>query len=409
MHHKASLAASPAASRSTHPVCYLMNTNFELDGLVARRYTRLHAAARFGLRGLMLKLIVSHPKRDQWTYVNLKDRRGWTPLHWAASEGHLEAAKLLIAHGASVSAGCGRWKKEGTGPTNAGGRAALDSKWVLEVPRHSDGLLALHVAGDAETVRALLEIGANPNGAAGKYHGATPLHWAVTSGGGSDAAEPSEKIRALLEKGARPTAALENGDTALHAACKAGTLPWCLTALVAGLCDNETLDPVRKDGWTPLHEAAKSGNAFAARYLIDRGAKIEAIITNEELTPLHVAAKYGKNEVVRLLLEKGAKLDARMSLGSTAVHTAALNGFKEVLETLFDAAAEREGALDVLMGPDRSGHTALHNAAMGGKDGVVGLLLQRGLDPMARNKDGKTAADLAAEKGHSGVTSLLEA
>ena len=36
--------------------------------------------------------------------VNVKDKRGFTPLHWASISGHKEAVELLIAKGADVNA-----------------------------------------------------------------------------------------------------------------------------------------------------------------------------------------------------------------------------------------------------------------------------------------------------------------
>ena len=37
------------------------------------------------------------------TDVNAQDFDGWTPLHWAAMEGHKKIAELLIANGADVN------------------------------------------------------------------------------------------------------------------------------------------------------------------------------------------------------------------------------------------------------------------------------------------------------------------
>ena len=36
--------------------------------------------------------------------VNAKDRRGWSPLHWASANNAIEVAKLLIERGADVDA-----------------------------------------------------------------------------------------------------------------------------------------------------------------------------------------------------------------------------------------------------------------------------------------------------------------
>jgi ankyrin repeat protein len=36
--------------------------------------------------------------------VNSKDKDGWTPLHWAAWNGHLDIVQILLPNGADVNA-----------------------------------------------------------------------------------------------------------------------------------------------------------------------------------------------------------------------------------------------------------------------------------------------------------------
>jgi ankyrin repeat protein len=58
------------------------------------------------------------------------------------------------------------------------------------------------------------------------------------------------------------------------------------------------------------------GHVEFARMLLERGARIDARMTNGE-TPLHWAVR-GKNiQVVRLLLEHGADVNARDNSGKT--------------------------------------------------------------------------------------------
>src|SRR3546814_6834457 len=52
--------------------------------------------------------------------------------------------------------------------------------------------------------------------------------------------------------------------------------------------------------------------------------------------------------------------------------------------------------------------TALHLAASRGFDGLVKLLLARGVDRNVRTEDGNTAAEIARERGHLGTAALLE-
>jgi ankyrin repeat protein len=49
----------------------------------------------------------------------------------------------------------------------------------------------------------------------------------------------------------------------------------------------------------------------------------------------------------------------------------------------------------------------MHSAAANGNEALVELLLAEGADPEARTDDGKTPLDLAAERGHEVVATLL--
>jgi ankyrin repeat protein len=57
----------------------------------------------------------------------------------------------------------------------------------------------------------------------------------------------------------------------------------------------------------------------------------------------------------------------------------------------------------------QAGYTALQAAAIHGDEELSDLLLSRGADPALRSDDGKSAADLAREKGHQALAGRLEA
>lgn len=124
------------------------------------------------------------------------------------------------------------------------------------------------------------------------------------------------------------------------------------------------------DGFTALHLAAFMGHAEAVRLLLERGAPVDAVATSSSIgpvQPLHSAAASGNLECSRLLVEAGAGVNARQSGGFTPLHEAAISG---------DAALAR-------------------------------LLLAHGADRSLADDTGKTAGDLAAERGHEDVVALL--
>ena len=61
---------------------------------------------------------------------------------------------------------------------------------------------------------------------------------------------------------------------------------------------------------TPLHYAAKAGDAEVVRALIDAGENVNAQ-NNCGGTPLHSATVFGHSDVVRILIEAGADVNAR--------------------------------------------------------------------------------------------------
>jgi ankyrin repeat protein len=122
------------------------------------------------------------------------------------------------------------------------------------------------------------------------------------------------------------------------------------------------------DGFTALHFAAFFAKPEAARTLIEAGAPVDVIATNDmRVQPLHSAAAGHNVEVCRLLLAAGAEVDARQAGGFTPLHAAAQNGDPEMVE----------------------------------------LFLSAGAGPEIRTDDGRTAAELAEEAAHPDVARRL--
>jgi hypothetical protein len=57
---------------------------------------------------------------------------------------------------------------------------------------------------------------------------------------------------------------------------------------------------------------------------------------------------------------------------------------------------------------DQNGWTPLHYAAYTGYEKLVKYLIKKGADTNIKNNEGKTARDIAVEKGHAGVVDILK-
>lgn len=123
----------------THAVAELIRSGADVNVATDQNWTALHSAAAGGHTEILELLI------ENGADVNTEQFPD-TVLHWAAIKGHAEAAMLLIQHGAIVD------------------------------KRNLTGAMPLHLAisySHTETVKVLLDNGANPNSVAG--NGFTPL------------------------------------------------------------------------------------------------------------------------------------------------------------------------------------------------------------------------------------------
>jgi ankyrin repeat protein len=237
---------------------------------------------------------------DAGADLNLADPEGISPTVLAIRNGHYDVAALLVERGADVNAGdrVNRtplymavdmhsldWIQNRPAPKAEGALDSLDlARLLLEKGAKPDTQLSGNVPGWKGDAIASQNTFGNVVGA-----GTTPFVRAAKNG---DLA----MMRLLIDKGANPNIATRNKTTALM-------------ALVGGLG--------RKYG-ADLHVSAiEEKNALeAAKLLLDLGADVNA--ANEAgQTSLHAAAAIGANGVVRFLVERGARLDARTRQGRT--------------------------------------------------------------------------------------------
>lgn len=113
------------------------------------------------------------------------------------------------------------------------------------------------------------------------------------------------------------------------------------------------------------------------------------------------AALAGDTGAVKDLVSKGADVSAKDNEGRTALMFAVINIHRETVKVLLDRGADVNARAN-------DGGTALMLATSGGDGEIVQMLLRKGADVRgAFEATGKTAHELAAEKGYATVVELL--
>ena len=267
--------------------------------------------------------------------------------------------------------------------------------------------------GDKETLRSLLQKGANVNATEGD--GTTALHWASYR-------DDLESVELLLKAGAKVNAANDLGATPLWTASQNGSEPVVRRLLAAGANPNAKL----LLGETVLMVAARSGYAAIVEQLLAKGADVNAKAARDQTalmwavsqkhpevvkvllahkadvharstawtdvmavsphgyldynraiphgndTALLFAARVGDLASAKMLVAAGANVNDADSWGVSAMVLAAHSGFTELVEFLLDKGADANSA--------KAGFTALHIAIMRRDEKMVSALLAHGAD-----------------------------
>ncbi len=120
-------------------------------------------------------------------------------------------------------------------------------------------------------------------------------------------------------------------------------------------------------------------------------------------TELMRAALEGQTAWLKVLLEKAADVNETDNEGRTALMFAVTNMHRDSANVLLEHGA------DVNLKAN-DGCTALMLAASSGESDLARALLSKGADVTAKFREsGKTALDLAKERGHTEIVELLQA
>ncbi|WP_044742930.1 MULTISPECIES: ankyrin repeat domain-containing protein [unclassified Anoxybacillus] len=170
--------------------------------------------------------------------------------------------------------------------------------------------------------------------------------------------------------------------------------------LVEKMANQRTAKERDRDGNTPLHYAAGSGELEWVRLLYQQGADVNAA-NQSGTTPLMVAAQSGQTEIVQFLHKHGADIDHADKEGETALFQAVAGNYLETVRYLLKARADVNAQTKI-------GKTALMIAAEYGYEPLVSLLLEHGADVRVKDQTGNTALSLATYWHHEKIIQQLK-
>jgi uncharacterized protein len=353
--------------------------------------------------------------------VNASQGDGMTALHWAALNGDAELASMLLYAGANVGA---KTRLGGYTPLHLAaqiGNAAVIAPLVAAGAQvgalTATGATALMQAahsGSADSVRILLENGADPN-VKETANGQTALMFAAAS-------DRTDVVKLLLARGAdiKATSRVEdfsaltmssevdqNGVPRQAPEARAGDVP----GVTRPFNYNELIG--KHGGLSALHFAARQGAIASAEALLAAGADVNQRCAGDKTTPIIVAAVNGHFDLVSFLLDKGADPNLVSEAGMFPLY-AVINtqwqprsfypqpraylqqktDYLTLMKKLLDKGADPNMRIYrkpwfteynfELLRTDDSGATAFWRAAWGADIAAMKLLVEHGADPNIR-------------------------
>jgi len=336
---------------------------FSTDLSTSRRFSGLHCASFFGIVDVVDALL------EMECYdVNEGDLAGYTPLAWAAQNGHGGVVQMLLEREEIIP---DKPDSEGQTPLFCAVRSGHEG--VVEI-----------LLGRAEVNPESLD-----------NDGWTPLLYAANEG------HEGVVKRLLCREGVDPDKADSHGQTPLSLAAYGRH-----EEVVKLLLGRKEVNPDKpdSDGRTPLSWAAWRGSGNVVKVLLARKEVNPDKPDSNGDTALSRAALGGHQEVVKLLLEQEVvSTDKPNCAGRTPLSLAAEKGHEGIVKILL----EQEG-----VNPDKPnnvGRTPLSFAAQKGHVEVVNMLLGRAdVNPHSCDTGGQTPLIFAARYGHKKVMALLQ-
>uniref|UniRef100_A0A7N8Y440 Transient receptor potential cation channel, subfamily A, member 1b n=1 Tax=Mastacembelus armatus TaxID=205130 RepID=A0A7N8Y440_9TELE len=303
-----------------------------------------------------------------------KDECGASPLHHAAAGGHVTLIQFITTViDSQVLNSC---DEQGNVPLH----------WAVE-------------SNKAESCRALLDLGADPNIL--NMALLSPLHLAVNFG-------HNNLIEVLLSYSS--TDCNLEGDLGNNPMILACSINNCeaLSILIkhgARLCQQNKL------GHFPIHAAAFAGAKKAMEVILKAGEELGHSVVSHinfldktKCSPLHLAVRGGNFETIRLCIATGAKVDQQQNDRSTPLHLACTQGATEVVKLMLSSFDQVE---DIINLTDGAHQTPLHRATIFDHTELAEYLISLGADLNSTDCKGNSPLLLATTCGAWRTVALL--
>ena len=251
---------------------------------------------------------------------------------------------------------------------------------------HETPLHVCAIYGSPKVAAWLLSIGANPDDKDDNEW--TPIHYAARFG--------HQEVLEMLRREHRRRCELEDVERNVRREDERKRLS---TGRGGGPGHDDAAatifrykDPVTKDGWTPLHVAARFEQVDIITHLLASGADKDASDC-QGWSALHIAVRHGLTKVVTHLLNHRLDVDKRTGSDESAGHIALKHGHVALVDVLLNYGMNLETR-------DDQAETMLHYAARLPGAQVVDKLATRGALLQAKNNSGWCALHIAADQGN---------
>ena len=319
--------AEATMKRDTAAVQALLKSGADVNAAQGDGMTALHWAARNGDLDLAQMLLYAGANVKAATRLG-----GYTPLLMAADQGHAAVIAALVAGGADVKAA----NALGTTPLMLAAASGnpqavtilVENGAEIEAKENTFGQTPLMFAAShnrTEAISALIKAGANLKATSkvnnvGNLSGREQEFLAQASGSGNQAGGNGQSRGGpAVDPGAQGAQGAQGGQ---GGGGGRGRFAGGTAGIDRPYFYNELIDT--QGGHTALILASRSGYLDAAKVLVAAGADVNQVSAGDKTSALLIAAINGHFDLAKWLLDQGANPNAAASNGVTPLY-AALN------------------------------------------------------------------------------------